>query len=80
MMPDIHWQLFQTEIGLIVLVLVTLVLDIFLKYREKRGQTLTNIAMAGVSFLGVLLCFQWNHFGSSFNGSFVQDGVSFFFL
>ena len=35
--------------------------------------------MAGVALIAAALCFQWNRFGTALGGSFVQDGVSFFF-
>ncbi len=76
MTPDIHWPLFKTEIGLVLLSLGALILDIFLKSDAKRGTTLANLAMIGVSLIFVNLLFQWNIFGSSFKGTFVQDGVS----
>ena len=78
-MFNFPWSLFATEIGLIILSLGCLVLDIFLSDDEKRGQTLANIAMVGVSLLIFQLCFGWGNFGSAFGGSFVEDGVSFFF-
>lgn len=73
------WPLFITEIGLIALALGCLILDILLKSNEKRGKILADIAMIGVSLLLVNLCFQWRCFGTAFKGSFVQDGISFFF-
>ncbi len=79
MAPDIRWPLFITEIGLIVLTFGLFILDIFLKDNEKRGRTLASIAMIGVALLFVNLLTHWGNFGSSFKGSFVQDGVSFFF-
>jgi NADH-quinone oxidoreductase subunit N len=79
MTPDIHWPLFKTEIGLVLLSLGALVLDIFLKTDAKRGSTLANLAMIGVSLIFVNLLFQWNVFGQSLGGTFVQDGVSWCF-
>ena len=79
MMLNFNWSLFKTEIGLIALALGCLILDILLKSNEKRGKILADIAMIGVSLLLVNLCFQWRCFGAAFKGSFVQDGVSFFF-
>lgn len=76
---DIPWSIFKTEIGLIALALGCLVLDIFLKNNEKRGQTLANIAMIGVALLAAHLCLHWNYFGSALKGTFVQDGVAVFF-
>ncbi len=73
-------NLFATEIGLAALALGTAILDIFIKDDEKRGRTLASTAMTGVALLFFhLVFFQWGKFGSALNGSFVQDGVSFFF-
>jgi len=76
---DIQWSLFKTEIGLIFLALLSLILDLFLPNDEKRGKTLSNIAMAGVALLFVQLLFQWGRFGSCLKETFVQDGVATFF-
>ena len=78
-MFNFPWPLFKTEIGLILLVLSCLILDIFLKSHERRGKILSDIAMIGVSLIFMNLCFQWGHFGIALKGSFVQDGVSFYF-
>ena len=79
MFNNFPWPLFKTEIGLVVLALSCLVLDIVLKSDERRGKILADIAMIGVSLLFVNLCFQWGNFGTALKGSFVQDGLSFFF-
>ncbi len=76
---NIHLSIFQTEIGLTFLALGCLALDIFLKNNERRGKILADAAMIGVAILFFNLCFQWGKFGSSFKGSFVQDGVAFYF-
>lgn len=76
---DIQWSLFTTEIGLIFLALLSLILDLFLPNDEKRGKTLSKIAMAGVALLFVQLLFQWGRFGFSLKETFVQDGVAYFF-
>ncbi|OIO39057.1 MAG: hypothetical protein AUJ71_01460 [Candidatus Omnitrophica bacterium CG1_02_49_16] len=73
------WCLFQTEIGLIALALGCLLLDLFLKSDERRGKILADTAMIGVALLFFNLCLQWGRFGSALRGSFVQDGISFFF-
>lgn len=75
----IPWSLFRTEIGVVCLALGALVLDLFLKDNEKRGKTLAAIAMAGVAILFADLCFHWGNFGASLGGSWIQDGVSFYF-
>ncbi len=76
---DIQWSLFKTEIGLILLALLSLILDLFLPDDEQRGKTLSSVAMAGVALLFAQLLFQWDHFDVSLKGTFVQDGVSYFF-
>ena len=79
MSPDIHWSFFKTEIGLILLSLGCLVLDIFLRDDARRGRTLASVAMIGVALILFELGTQWGRFGSSFGGSFSQDGVAFVF-
>lgn len=79
MLPDINWSLFSVELGMIALSLFCLILDIFIKNSKERGKVLANTAMAGISALFAFHCTRWGHFGSTFNGSFVQDGVSFYF-
>ena len=76
---DIHWSLFRTEIGLVLLSLGCLILDLFLKDNEKRGTALANVAMLGVSFIFSQLCFQWGDFGLALNGSVAEDGLAYFF-
>ena len=76
---DIQWSLFKTEIGLVLLALASLLLDLFLPNDEKRGRTLSNVAMIGVALLFLQLLFQWDHFGLTLKNTFVQDGVAYFF-
>jgi len=76
---DIQWSYFKIEIGLVLLTLGCVILDLFLKDDQKRGQTLSAIAMGGLALLFAFLCFQWGHFGSTLKGTFIQDGVAFFF-
>jgi NADH-quinone oxidoreductase subunit N len=78
-MFDVQWSLWTTEIGLILLSLGVLVLDLFLKDDEKRGQTLSNLSMIGIAILTANLLWGWDSRGSSFGGSLVEDGVAFFF-
>ena len=76
---DIHWPLFRTEIGLIALAIAALCLDIFLPDNEKRGKILANLGLVGIAALLVTLCASRGNFGTSLNGTFVQDGLAFFF-
>lgn len=82
-------MLFTTEIGVIALSIGALVFDTFVsakadpssggKDNESKDKALGSFAMAGVGLTTALLCIQWGQFGSALSGSFVQDGVSFFF-
>ncbi len=65
----------KVEIGLVVLALSCLVLDLFLP-KEKRGNLLANIAMAGITVLFWMNCSEWGKFGYSFGSSFAQDGLA----
>ena len=66
------------EIGLVTLALGCLVLDLFIP-KEKSGNVLSHIAMAGVTGLFALLCLQWGHFEYFFGHSFAQDGLALWF-
>jgi len=76
---DVRWSLLSTEIGLILLSLGSLVADILMKDNEKKGKTLSSIAMTGLAILFFIQCLEWGHFGSMLGGSLSLDGVSFFF-
>ena len=76
---DIRWPLFQTEIGLIVLLVTAMLLDIFMPNDEKRGKILANTGLVGVAALLAALCVSKDNLGSSLNGTFVQDGLAFFY-
>ena len=76
---NIPWPLLGTEIGLIVFSLGLMIGDIFLADNQKRGKTLANTALMGVACLTIFQASRWGIFGSAFGGSFIQDGVSFFF-
>jgi hypothetical protein len=76
---NIHWPLLGTEIGLAALAIGGLVLDILLPNDERRGRIMTRAALAGIALLFLALCTQWGVFGRAFGGSFVQDGLSFYF-
>jgi NADH-quinone oxidoreductase subunit N len=78
MVIEVPWPILKTELALVALALFCLVLDIFLP-REKRGTTLANLAMIGVTGLFCNLPLQWGEFGSGFSGTYVQDGVSLCF-
>ena len=71
--------LFKTEIGLGALAVVGLLADMLLPRSVDRGRTMTRIAIGGLAVMLGLLASSWGVFGSAFGGSFVQDGVSFFF-
>ena len=75
----IQWPLLTTEIGLILFSIGVMILDLFISDDTKRGKTLANIALAGIAGLTAYLAFRWGIFGTTFNGSFIQDGVSYFF-
>lgn len=79
MLFNFPWRLFQTEIGLVLLAVGCVILDIILKSNEKRGKILANTAMLGILLLLGNLGLQWGRFGTALKGSFVQDGISFFF-
>ena len=79
MLLNIHWQHFTTEIGLVLLSAGCLLADLFIGRGASRGKVLANAAMAGLTALLAVLCFTWGNFGSSFGGTFVQDGFSHFF-
>ncbi len=78
-LPDISWKLLSVEAGLILFAAAMMILDLFIPDNEKKGKTVANIAMAGVAALGVWQASRWGVFGDSFGGSFVQDGLAFFF-
>lgn len=75
----IEWSLLKTELGLIALTLGCLTADIVLPQNERKSRLLAHTAMASLGILLVFLCIGFGNFGVTFNGSFVQDGVSFFF-
>lgn len=76
---DIQWPLFKTEIALIALTIGCIILDLFLKQDTKRGRTLANVAMIGVSLIFMNLLTTWGQFGTSLKSTFTQDGVAIFF-
>lgn len=75
---DIPWSLMKTEFGLVALALGSLVLDLFLS-KEKRGVTLANVAMLGITALFAGLPMEWLNLGYGFHDTYVQDGVSICF-
>ncbi len=75
---EIPWPILKTELGLIALALGSLVLDLFLP-KEKRGTTLANVAMFGITVLFSGLALEWGNFGYGFHDTYVQDGVSICF-
>lgn len=79
MIPDIHFSLFTTEIGLIVLALACLLGDLILPRGANRGRILANGSIAGLAALLAGLVFTWGKFGTSFGTSFVQDGLAYYF-
>lgn len=78
-MFDINWSLFQTEFAVIGLTLGLLIVDIVIKDKADRGRIMADCGMIGLALLLAQIPFQWAAFGTSFAGSFVQDGVTFFF-
>ncbi len=76
---NIHWPLLTTEIGLILFSMAMMVLDLFIPANEKRGKTLANSALIGIAALTALQGFRWGIFGTTLNGSFIQDGLASFF-
>lgn len=72
-------NLFATEIGLVFLALGVLVTDLFLKDSPKRGRLLADVAMSGVAILFFHLIFRFGVFSKALNGSFVQDGLAYYF-
>lgn len=78
-MFDFNWALFQTEFAVIGLALGLLMVDIAVKDKADRGKIMADCGMIGLALLLAQLPFQWGVFGRSFSGSFVQDGVTFFF-
>src|SRR3989338_8750126 len=79
MISNFPWHLVGIEISLIFLSLGCLILDLFLKNNERRGDILCNTTLSGIAVLFIFQCTQWGNFGSAFKNTFVQDGVSFFF-
>ncbi len=77
-MVEIPWPILKTEFGLIALTLGLVILDLFLP-KEKRGTTLANLAMLGLTALFAGLSFEWGNFGYGFHDTYVQDGVSICF-
>lgn len=71
--------LFKTELGLGILALMGLLMDMFLPKTVERGRILTQMSVGGLAIILGFLVTSWGVFGSAFGGSFVQDGVSFFF-
>lgn len=71
--------LFKTELGLGAMAVIGLLADMLLPASVNRGRTLTRIALVGLVIVLGLLASSWGAFGSAFGGSFVHDGVSFFF-
>ncbi len=69
----------MTEIGLVALALFCLVYDILSPDTLKRGLRLADLSMAGIAGLFILNLCSWGHFGVALRGSFVQDGLSFYF-
>lgn len=77
-MPE-RWLPFLTEIGLVALTIGVFAFDAFARIGSRRAETLNGVALAGVAALLGSLAFQWGRFGTAFGGSYVQDGVSYFF-
>lgn len=71
--------LFKTELALGALAVIGLLADMFLPKSMERGKALTRFAIGGLVIALGFLATSWGVFGSAFGGSFVQDGVSFFF-
>ena len=78
MKVEVPWPILPIEIGLVVLALGCLVLDLFLP-KQKKGETISNLAMAGTTALFCLVGLQWGNFGYGFHFSFVQDGLALCF-
>lgn len=71
--------LFKTELGLGSLAILALLADMFLPKSVDRGKMLTRLALGGLVINLGLLAGSWGFFGTAFGGSFVQDGLSYFF-
>src|SRR3989338_5311554 len=71
-------EMLWTEIGLVLLALGCLVLDLLIP-KEKRGDTLANVAMAGLTLLFCVNGLRHGGFGWAFGRSFAQDGLSLYF-
>src|SRR3989338_3981185 len=76
---DFDISLFIVEFGLIALTLGCVVLDIFIKNGKDGSPLLANTGLVGVALLFLAQITQWGHFGTSLNGSFAQDGMSYYF-
>lgn len=72
-------SLFTAEIGAVILAISALVYDIFTRDHENNAEKLNTFALTGVALTAGALALQWGKFGTALNGSFTQDGVSFFF-
>ena len=79
MVLNIDWSLFKVEMGLVALTFAALIFDLFLKDDPRRGIRLANLAMLGVALLIGVLCMDGIRLGSALKGTFVQDGLSFYF-
>lgn len=73
-------RLFAVEIALAVLAVSSLALEAMIRRDDaERGRKLGRFAMTGIALTFALLVSQWGAFGTALGGTFVQDGLAFFF-
>ncbi|MCG3175221.1 MAG: NADH-quinone oxidoreductase subunit N [Candidatus Omnitrophica bacterium] len=76
---DLNWSLLSVELGLVALAVGCLLLDLWLPDDERRGRTMSAVALSGVLTLLAWHACRWGLFGTTFGGSYVLDGPAYFF-